>query len=278
MDINFEVIIQSREEEVDMDYALETLSGTASVTCLLTEAILEKKVIDRRTNANEVRARLKQSFRGSYGQNFSIHITNSKLQRQVTKIGKPVIAEVMSYYIHEALYANEHKISQSARDIIKSLEEIEERIVKRLKSPLKKMHKITSTNGYDISLNCRPKGDNIPIAYLNKNTSDIIMATEKTPQPIAISAVITRFNSRTGNGRLIIEDQEGGLTTPFNFDVPLEKVPTDIKKKVTENLHLNNGRDEERFEFIHLLAYGIKNSDNTTIKFLIAAGPRHEKQ
>ncbi|OQS44579.1 hypothetical protein [Chromobacterium haemolyticum] len=278
MDINFEVIIQSHEEEVDMDYALETLSGTASVTCLLAEAILEQKVIDRRTSANNIRARLKQSFRGSYGQNFSIHITNSKLQRQVIKIGKPVIAEVMSYYIHEALYANDRKISQDAENVIKSLKEIEDRIVKKIKSPLKKMHKITSTNGYDISLNCRPKGDNIPIAYLNKSTSDIIMLTEKSPQPIIISAVITRFNSRTGNGRLIIENQEGGLTTPFNFDSPLETIPTDMKKKVTENLHLNNGRDEERFEFIQLLAHGIKNSDNTTIKFLIVAGPRHEKQ
>ncbi|WP_152596934.1 hypothetical protein ACSVCE_08825 [Chromobacterium haemolyticum] len=278
MDINFEVIIQSYEEEVDMDYALETLSGTASVTCLLAEAILEQKVIDRRTNANEIRARLKQSFRGSYGQNFSIHIADLKLQKQVNTIGKSVFAEVMSYYIQEALYINGQEISQDAKDVIKSLEEIEDRIIKRLKSPLRHMHKITAKNNYDILLNCRPKGENIEIVRLDKVTSDIIMATKKTPRPIAISAVITRFNSRTGNGRLILENQESGLTTPFNFDTALEKVPTGLKKKITENLHNNNGRDEGRLEFIHLLAYGIENSDNTTIKFLIAAGPHHEEQ
>lgn len=41
--VNYDVVIRSGDQPVDMDYALETLGGASEVTCLLAEAILQKK-------------------------------------------------------------------------------------------------------------------------------------------------------------------------------------------------------------------------------------------
>lgn len=43
MKVSYDVVIKSGEQEVDMEYGLDTLSGTAEVTCILAEAILRKK-------------------------------------------------------------------------------------------------------------------------------------------------------------------------------------------------------------------------------------------
>lgn len=40
--VNYDVVIRSGDQPVDMDYALETLGGASEVTCLLAEAILQK--------------------------------------------------------------------------------------------------------------------------------------------------------------------------------------------------------------------------------------------
>lgn len=43
MKVSYDLIIESGKEELDMEYGLETLAGTAEVTCILAEAILRSK-------------------------------------------------------------------------------------------------------------------------------------------------------------------------------------------------------------------------------------------
>ncbi|MCW0144368.1 hypothetical protein OIU82_06430 [Escherichia coli] len=45
MKVSYDVVIKSGDQEVDMEYGLDTLSGTAEVTCILAEAILRKKLL-----------------------------------------------------------------------------------------------------------------------------------------------------------------------------------------------------------------------------------------
>lgn len=42
MRVNYDVIIKSGDDEVDMEYGLDTLAGTAEVTCLLAGLYLGK--------------------------------------------------------------------------------------------------------------------------------------------------------------------------------------------------------------------------------------------
>ncbi len=61
MKVSYDLIIESGEEELDMEYGLETLAGTAEVTCILAEAILRKRIIRRRSHVNPARAVLKKT-------------------------------------------------------------------------------------------------------------------------------------------------------------------------------------------------------------------------
>lgn len=85
MKVSYDVVIKSGDQEVDMEYGLDTLSGTAEVTCILAEAILRKKIIKRRTHVNPARAVLKQSFKSSYGQNFDLIVNEPELAAELKK-------------------------------------------------------------------------------------------------------------------------------------------------------------------------------------------------
>ncbi|UNK24387.1 hypothetical protein [Yersinia intermedia] len=269
MRFSFELVIDSGEADVDMDYALKTLAGTSSVVCLLAEAILRGRIIERRTQANDVRAKLKHSFRGSYGQRFDIEINDRTLISRLNSIGKPVFADVMTYYICEALYIEYPAISPAAQFLIDELVEIEDELTKRIRSPLKDMHKITNKSGYNVELNYKMRGDGGNVITLNSTTDDLISDAEIDESRHVINAVITRFNSMTGNGRLIVQGGESEGTVAFGFYDNLRYVTEAYKLKITQNLHFNNGRSSEQWSYIALSVNNLKIQSGDIIKYLI---------
>ena len=269
MRFSFEVVIKSGNDDVDMDYALKTLAGTSSVVCLLAEAILRGRIIERRTHANDIRARLKHSFRGSYGQRFDIEINDRTLISRLNSIGKPIFAEVMTYYICEALYIESPKLSLEAQLIVDDLVDIEDELTKRIRSPLKDMHKITSQNGFDVELNYKMRGEGGNIITLNQSTDDLISDTEIEDVRHNINVVITRFNSMTGNGRLIVEGSEEEGTIAFGFYDNLKYVNEVHKLKITQNLHFNNGKVSDEWEYIGLSVNSLTIQSGDVVKYLI---------
>ncbi|MBL0612280.1 hypothetical protein JD508_18810 [Aeromonas jandaei] len=269
MKVNLDVVIKSGDDDVDMDYALETLSGTVSISCLLAEAILRGRVKERRTHADSVRANLKQSFKSSYGQKFELVINDKNLISKLNKIGKSVFSEVMSYYIREALYLEQPSISNEAASVIDSLCDIEVELVGRLMNPLKQMHRISIESDFDIALNYRKPGETYNIACLNQETGMIINAQVEGTSTYEIEAAITRFNSMTGNGRLILKDDNEIRTISFGFKDSLKYVTESYKKRISENLHQNNAKKADNRTYIKLNVYDIKITNGSVVKFLI---------
>ncbi|AMB76591.1 hypothetical protein [Pantoea ananatis] len=269
MRFSFEVLIKSGNDDVDMDYALKTLAGTSSVVCLLAEAILRGRIIERRTHANDIRARLKHSFKGSFGQKFDIEISDKTLISRLNSIGKPIFAEVMTYYICEALYIEGPEVSVDAQLIIDDLVDIEDELTKRIRSPLKDMHKITNQNGFDVELNYKMRGDGGNVITLNQSTDDLISDTEIEDVRHDINAVITRFNSMTGNGRLIVSGNEDAGTIAFGFYDNLKYVNEAYKLKITQNLHYNNGKGSDEWVYIGLSVNNLTIQSGDVVKYLI---------
>jgi len=269
MKVNLDVVIKSGNDDVDMDYALETLSGTVSVSCLLAEAILRGRVKERRTHADSVRANLKQSFKSSYGQRFELVVNDKTLISRLNKIGKKVFSEVMGYYIREALYLEQPSISAEAGHVIDSLYDIEVELVERLMNPLRQMHRISIESDFNVTLNYRKPGDEYNIAFLNQETGMIISAQSEGNTIYEIEAAVTRFNSMTGNGRLILKDDSEIRTISFGFKDSLKYVTESHKKKISENLHQNNAKRAEDRTYIRLDVYEIKITSGAVVKYLI---------
>lgn len=157
MRVNYDVVIKSGDDEVDMEYGLDTLAGTAEVTCLLAEAILRKVIIKRRSHVNPARAVLKRNFIGSYGQNFDLVINEAELISELRKISKPVFNEVMSFFISQSLYLESRELSDEAEEVVKGLSDIEDELICRIRAPLKRMHEINLKKNYNIELNFKQR-------------------------------------------------------------------------------------------------------------------------
>lgn len=269
MKVSFDVVLESGNDDVDMDDALQTLSGTSSVVCLLGEAILTGRIVERRTRANDVRAKLKQSFRGSYGQMFDIQIEDQTLITRLKSMGRKTFSEVMRYYISEALYIDSGILSEDATLVIESMTDIESALLDRLESPLKDMHKITTSDSYDVRLNYRLPGDPFNIITLNENTAANIINVTENQNEIFIDAVITRFNTMTGNGRLILRDEVERVTKAFGFKDSLRFVTGAQKTAISENLHTNNTRREDDRVYMTLKVVTLTNNSGAVLKYLI---------
>lgn len=266
MTVNYDVVIKSGNSAVDMDYALETLSGASDVTCLLAEAILRKKVVQRRTASSPARAVLHQSFKSSYGQNFELVITDPKLKARLTKITNPVFTEIMSFYISEALYIQNPPLTERATHYIEELAELEDDLVSRIRNPLIQMHEINYRNNWDIEFNYKSATQKRKIVNLNSRTASNLTYTETKRDKINIIAVVTRFNSRTGNGRLVLMGQDD--TVAFGFYVPFGVVPKAQKKIMSLNLHNNNGRRDD-FVYLSMVVSKVVIKSGETVKYLI---------
>lgn len=269
MRFTYEVVIKSGDADVDMEYALKTFSGASTLVCLLAEAILRGRIVEKRTHANNFRAKLKHSFKGSYGQRFDIEINDKMLISKLNDIGKPIFSEVMTYYICEALYLESETPSPLAQTIIEDLVEIEDELTKRIRLPLKEMHKITHKNSYDVELNYRMKSGNGNIITLTPSTDALTSDAEISDVRHDISAIITRFNATMGNGRLIVQGREREGSVAFGFYDNLRYVTDTYTSKITQNLRLNNNLPPEKWTYLPISVNTLLIQNGSVIKYLI---------
>jgi len=267
MKVSFDVVMKSGQKDVDMDFAIDTLSGTAQVTCLIAEGILNQKVIKRRTSANEVRAVLKHSFKSSYGQNFDIILHNEEHIKVMGRITRTVFSEVMRYFISEALYIESQQVSPKAEEVIATLSEIEDDLIERIRNPLQEMHQITLQSGYNVELNYKRPSNEFKIITLTQDTARNITQSVIEKETVDIVAAITRYNSRTGNGRLLLPGED--KTVAFGFYEKMINVSAVQKRRVSANLHHNTALEQENYAHLSMKVRRVNVYSGETIKYLI---------
>lgn len=267
MKVSLDLVINSGDDEIDMDYALQTLLGASGVTSIITEAILRGKVKENRHQSNEIRTNLKHSFTGSFGQRFDVVISDRKVAARLSSMTRTVFAEVMSYYIYESLFLEGPALSDAAKKAVSGLDDIEDELTKAIRNRLKNMHKISTMCNYSVDLNYRKPGEKQKIITLNKNTALNITELIETNHDHQIEAIVTRFNTFTGNGRLLVRGEE--KTTSFGFLNGLKYVTDAQTKKITSNLDANNRLAEEEREYLLLKVRDLTISNGEVVKYLI---------
>lgn len=267
MKVSLDLVINSGDEDVDMEYALQTLLAASGVASVITEAVLRGKVKEKIYPKNEVRTKLKHSFSGSYGQAFDVVILDKKIQARLRNMTRAVFSEVMSYYIHESLFVESPVMSVEAEYVIESLQDIEDELTKTLRNRLKSMHKISEMCHYSVDLNYRKPGQKQKIATLDDTTALNISELTESGNVSEIEVIITRFNTFTGNGRLLINGED--KTISFGFLNGLKYVTESQKKIISKNLHDNNDVDEAQRQYVTLKVKSLAISNGDIVKYLI---------
>lgn len=269
MSLNLDVVINTPEESVDMKSGLDTLQGVSDAARCVAETILTGKVPERQSHRADVRTTLKQSFRGSYGQIFSIEIYDEKAQRKYDQIGRSTFLELISYFLNESVYKDHlHELTDKAARIIAELDEVADDLARQLrKSPLRKLHEVSEKFGYGVKIRYRKNRDNqTELASFDQNTAATIHA-RLARDDVPITVAITRLNINTGNGRLLVENTLD--TVAFGFQGPYARIPVAIKESISENLNYNNVRDSEKWQYMNIVARPIKLRDGKVVKYII---------
>lgn len=267
--MNLDIVIDTDDDySVDMKSALNAFQGISDATVFITEAVLDERVPKKITPKQKVRAMLKDSFKGSYGQKFSINIKNTELKTRFDAIGTNVIVELIRYFIYKALYLETLDLSLNAKTALHRLTDIEDELTEQLrKSSLHKAHDIPINIGKSLKIRYRKSSENITeIITLNNETYlNLIPKTDATS--INISASITRLNINTGNGRLALEGAKE--TVSFGFSGKYKEVKKEAKKIFSSNLDDNNGIHSDEWVRLKMSAKPMRLKSGKIIKYII---------
>ena len=268
MTINLDLVIETEEYAVDMKAGLDSMQGVSDAIRCIAESILTENTPKRQSHKGSVRTSLKNSFKGSYGQVFSLDIHDPELLKRFRKIGSGAFFELVSYFIDESLYREPNTLSAKAQGILNKLGDISEEVVRQLRvSSLKNIHVISTKFNHDIRIRHRISRENqTVIASFNKETAKVLQARQ-SPDAVSLTVSITRLNIHTGNGRLQVKDQEE--TIPFSFGIQYKEVSLRAKKIFSENLNHNNGINNSEWKFLRISAAPVRLKDGKIIKYIV---------
>jgi len=268
MSINFDVVIDSIEDSVDMKSGLDTLQGVSDATRYIAEAVLGERVPERQSHKAKVRTTLRQSFRGSYGQKFSVDVYDERFQKRLNKISKAVFVELVAYYLNDSIYKEYRGLTDKAQSVVEQLGDRSDELVQQLRvSSLKNIHEVSTKFGHDVKIRYRKnREEQIILAEFDDETASVLDA-EKTDEVMAFVARISRLNTNTGNGRLQIEGE--GETVAFGFAGDYQGLDVIVKRRFSENLHYNNGKPIESWNYLDIVASPVRRRDGKIIKYII---------
>lgn len=268
MEIKLEAVIETPDYSVDMKAGLDTLQGISDTVRHVTETILNEKNVDNLNPRSQIRTALRGTFKGSYGQNFSLIINDEDAEKRLKRIGRKTFLEIMSYIISEALHEAPLDLSDKAQARLDRLGGLVPILIQKLrKTPLRISHEVTEKFGSSVTLAHGFKTKNqFEITTLSQETAEKAKATHDNTE-IELTASITRFNIKTGNGRLQPSDSDE--TFAFGFAQKYSDVPRTTKQRFSRNLDGNNGQLEDRWEPMRITATALKKTDGTVIKYLV---------
>ncbi|HCD6630742.1 hypothetical protein [Pseudomonas aeruginosa] len=268
MTVNFDVVIESPDYAVDMKSGLETLQGISDASRTITEALVTKVVPHRQTKGSPVRTTLKKTFQGSYGQNFSIDILDADAQRELRRLGHEVFIELLTYFMHEAVYVESPELSDRAQTALEELGDASEELMLQLRqSPMTNIHKVVDRYDYSVKIRYKKRAlEPRVVADFNERTS-AALSPMQDPNIVELTASITRLNINTGNGRLLLLGEDE--TVAFGFASGYQFVGYDAKKRFSENLNYNNGRERENWRHFRIDARPLRLPDGRVIKYFI---------
>lgn len=271
MSISFYVVIASDDYSVDMNSGLDTLKGASEATRQIATTILEERVPERLSSESKVRTNLKKSFKGSFGQQFSIDIYDIDVQKRLNKIGKKAFVELISYFINEALYQESLELSTKAKKVLKDLGvELEEKLIQQLqRSSLEHLHTVSNNFNQDVKLRYRQSREKqTTLAKVDRATHATLKPrTDRTKQNITAS--ITRLNINTGNGRLQIQGADETVAFGFPGTRKYLELKVAAKTPFSKNLHTNNSRPREEWETLQLRVHTQTTITGRVIKYII---------
>lgn len=266
-EIDFVIRVESGRELVDMNYALDTMKGFSATISAIAEGALSHSIKSKSSFADDIRTELLEGVLGSYEQKFRLKVNDPLKEHRLKQLSNSVLTEMITYYVNEVLHANQPKMTIKADRLIKKLEPIESKIIRRISAWVEDMHTLSVRKNYTVKLYRLTTQKRYNVFEVNKVTyGNVFELTEDTNISV-INVVISRFNIFTGNGRLLCDGDNS--TIPFSFPSPYSKAKESYKKNISRNLLANTAVPDDKRVSITLEVKAKKNKAGEIIKYVI---------
>lgn len=229
MEFDFSILYDSGEKNfdgLDMYYGSRSMQGVAETIIIATHGIVNERYISKTNAAKGFKSTFKAGFEGSFKQRFKITFTNSKTISKIIDITPKSYIELLKHAIHEPIGSPTQLIRRNSKKAFEKMY-FSEDITHRLFPALKEVHTPIKHQGYKATL----LAAQTPIAVFNNRSLEYLEEELVSPAREILVASISRFNARTGTGRLITEIDDDS----FSF-IPDTKLSKAIKRSLIDSL------------------------------------------
>lgn len=259
MEFDFSIVYDSGESEfdgLDMYYGARSMQGVAETVVVATNGIVNGKYSSKTSAAKGFKSTFKSSFEGSFKQRFKIVFDNQKTMASLLEITPKSYIELLKHTIHSAIGNRVDLVRRSSRKAFEKMY-FSEDITHRLFSSLKEVHAPIKHQGYKATLYAAQT----PIITFDKGTLEYLEEEIVSHDREVLLAGISRFNARTGTGRLITDLEEESYS--FIPDIRLTKV---AKRTLVDSLQ---GVAADVFIPVNAEVTRVKINDGRTKYFIL---------
>lgn len=199
---------------IDHYYGSLSLFGMSQIILISLNAIFNKEIITQATAAKGFRVVLGTSKKGSWEQALQVVITNQEIVSVVQDLGKNALYDLMKWAFLGGVggyFLNYGKSRKRVRELERENDDLHE----KLDEAMKRAHAPVKHQGLSIQVmigrTVLATYDDMTLQFLETEVYD-----EETHR---MSVAISRFNARTGTGRLISDIDSASV--PF---VPVDKL------------------------------------------------------
>lgn len=203
MEFDFSIVYETDDQNydgLDMYYGSKSLQGISEAISIATHGIVNKAYISRSTARKGIKIDFKTSFEGSFKQRFKVIFNNDKSVSNIHSLTAKSYIELLRYTIGQVVGDNKQI---NRRTAIKNFEKMyfSEDITHRLTTSILDVHLPIKYQGYKATLYAAQT----PIAEFNQITLSYLEEEIENPEPENLTIGVSRFNARTGTGRLVEE-------------------------------------------------------------------------
>lgn len=229
---------ESKFTDLDFYYGAKAIEGTSEIVSLTAQTILSGQLVKHVPSVEGIRGSFRKSFVSSYGQRFVLNIYGVEQVRVLNYLGEDGFFELFSHYVGLAVGVYSPITKRVAKSWHDKYVKDDVDLVQRLRQPLLRVHKPIESQGYKVNINKRRS----LIFGFNRETLDYISREELEPKKVTIQAVVTRFNSLTGTGRVLVDRDAQSIS--FSPARSWNAFPAKQRKALSRNLDGNNAAED----------------------------------
>lgn len=236
-------------------YGAQSLFGLSQALMISLNAFFNREIITQAPSAHGFKLILGRSRAGSWEQLLSLVITDPVVLEQATALGKDALLELLKWGLGSGLGLPFALKYRKARKRVRELEREQDDLQEKLDEALRRAHSPVKHQGLTVHI----MSGRTALARFDEYTLQYLETEVQSDETEKLECAISRFNARTGTGRLISELD--AVSVPF---FPVDKLSHVDNATLADNLGLV-ARDQ--FDPIELIVSRITDRDGRIKRF-----------